>query len=512
MKKLLFSGCAVLAILGCGGDMNNLPPFGSEEYPYSSGSSGYYGYCFIYGTGACEYMYADICYNYYGGSNYGDDSTCGSGYSNYGYCSYYNGCEYMNIDNCHNYYGGSNYGDDYTCGSFYGYPSSSSGGSEGSYGYCRYSNKCEYMNVDNCYNYYGGSNYGDDNTCGYFISFCGGSEYDPSIWFCYGGSIYYKCGGYSEYNPSTEFCSNGSVYYKCGGYFEYNPSTEFCSGGSVYPRCGGSEYDPSTQFCSSSSIYYKCGGYFEYNPSTEFCSGGSVYPRCGGSEYDLSTQFCFSDLVYSTCGGSKYDPSIQYCSNGTVRTYGIFTDFRDLQTYKTVAIGYQTWFAENLNYAAPESVCYNNNSANCNTYGRLYNWDTAMNGLESSIDTPSGVQGVCPVGWHLPSDAEWTILTDHVGSSTAGIKLKATTGWFNCGPDVFSSYYCEDTYGFSALPGGLGDSGGSFYDVGYGGYWWSANEDNSNDAYSRRMYYPDNPAGRGHNDKSNLFSVRCIQD
>jgi len=164
------------------------------------------------------------------------------------------------------------------------------------------------------------------------------------------------------------------------------------------------------------------------------------------------------------------------------------------KTYKTVKIGTQTWFAENLNYdpGTGNSACYNNQASNCATYGRLYDWSTAL--------------AACPSGWHLPSDAEWDALMTAVGGSgTAGTKLKATSGWNNNGNGT-------NDYGFSALPGGYGLSDGSFYDVGSDGNWWSATESSSNDAYGRRMFYDLEYAYWGYGNKSYLFSVRCLQD
>jgi uncharacterized protein (TIGR02145 family) len=166
--------------------------------------------------------------------------------------------------------------------------------------------------------------------------------------------------------------------------------------------------------------------------------------------------------------------------------------------------------AENLNYAVEGSKCYSNSSANCDKYGSLYNWATAMN-LPSSCNSSycssyiqSKHQGICPSGWRIPSDAEWTILTDYVGSGTAGTKLKAASGW-NGGNGT-------DDYGFSALPGGLGGSDGGFNTVGDDGYWWSATEFNASRAYCRFMLYYDSYVGRNYYFKSNLFSVRCLQD
>jgi len=185
---------------------------------------------------------------------------------------------------------------------------------------------------------------------------------------------------------------------------------------------------------------------------------------------------------------------------------GSFTDSRDSKTYKSVKIGNQTWMAKNLNYNAPGSKCANKsldmlteNDADCEEYGRLYDWATAMNGATSSTATPSGVRGVCPTGWHLPSKAEWEVMTAYIGGeSTEGKKLKAT------------SYGGTDDYGFSALPGGWGSDGGNLHDADTGA-WWTASEDNSDRAYSRYMRYSMESAV-WYNSSSRLHSVRCVKD
>jgi uncharacterized protein (TIGR02145 family) len=179
---------------------------------------------------------------------------------------------------------------------------------------------------------------------------------------------------------------------------------------------------------------------------------------------------------------------------------GSLYDSRDGKSYGTVTIGGKAWMAKNLNYNASGSVCYDNQNSYCDTYGRLYDWATAI--------------AACPSGWHLPSNAEWSTLENSVGgSSTAGKHLKAKDGWYNCGPSGSGkSYSCEDTYGFAALPGGYGSSGGSFYDVGYDGRWWTASEYNSSYAYFRGMHYNYEAASYDYDSKSYLFSVRCAQD
>jgi len=184
------------------------------------------------------------------------------------------------------------------------------------------------------------------------------------------------------------------------------------------------------------------------------------------------------------------------------------------QTYRTTRIDKQIWMAENLNYDASGSKCYDNKAANCATYGRLYNWATAMaldascNSSSCSGQIKSKHQGICPSGWHIPSDAEWTTLTDYVGTN-AGTKLKATSGW-NSYSGVPSG---SDTYGFAALPGGYGYSGGDFSNVGNNGYWWSATEGYANSAYYRSMDGGNEGVYRySYNKDGHLFSVRCVKD
>jgi uncharacterized protein (TIGR02145 family) len=168
-----------------------------------------------------------------------------------------------------------------------------------------------------------------------------------------------------------------------------------------------------------------------------------------------------------------------------------FKDSRDGKKYKTVKIGEQVWMAENLNFNANGSECYENKPENCDKYGRLYDWNAARE--------------ACPQGWHLPSDGEWTTLTDFVGgSSTAGTKLKAASGWDNNGNGT-------DAYDFAALPGGYGSPYGGFSSVGEFGSWWSGTEDGAGNAWVRNMDSDDEDVSRYGNGKILLLSVRCAQ-
>ncbi len=183
-------------------------------------------------------------------------------------------------------------------------------------------------------------------------------------------------------------------------------------------------------------------------------------------------------------------------SKGLELAEGSLTDTRDGQTYKTVTIGTQTWMAENLNYETANSYCYNDNSANCTKYGRLYTWGAAKT--------------ACPSGWHLPTSAEFeTLFTAVGGSSTAGTKLKSTSAWNNSGNGT-------DAFGFSALPAGGRDGYEDYYYEGYYADFWSSTEDSTEDgsdcAYFMRLYYSYDYADLNNNYKFYGFSVRCLKD
>jgi uncharacterized protein (TIGR02145 family) len=171
--------------------------------------------------------------------------------------------------------------------------------------------------------------------------------------------------------------------------------------------------------------------------------------------------------------------------------------------------------AQNFNCEVSGSKCYNNDPANCSKYGRLYSWATAM-GIGTKYNrewwggSDENHKGICPGGWHIPSDYEWDILMDFVGLSE-GLKLKATYGWNSNDYEGVSGNGTDD-YRFSALPGGNGNSDGGFGDVGTYGYWWSASESDDETAYNRYMGYNLDFMEWDYVDKSDWFSVRCIKD
>jgi len=173
--------------------------------------------------------------------------------------------------------------------------------------------------------------------------------------------------------------------------------------------------------------------------------------------------------------------------------YAYFTDKRDSKIYKTVAIGSLTWFAENLNYKAGNSWCYDNDEYNCTKYGRLYDWNTA--------------RVVCPSGWHLPSRAEWNDMISTIGGSAVGKKLKSKDGWNIIGR------IGTDEYGFSALPGGRRFASGNFRLIGEAGNWWTSTECSSLEAYYKYMNASINEVGESNYYRKIMgFSVRCVKN
>ena len=202
--------------------------------------------------------------------------------------------------------------------------------------------------------------------------------------------------------------------------------------------------------------------------------------------------------------------------------YGTMTDERDGQTYKTVKIGTQTWMAENLNYeykvngATYGNWCYNDSARYCSVTGRLYTWGAAMDsattgcGYGNQCDADTGrVQGVCPNGWHLPSQVEWqTLITAVGGRSAAGTALKATSGssvWYSNGDGA-------DAFGFSALPSGFRYYDGTFDIAGNGAYFWSSSEEHALSAYFMYLGYDLVGAYLDRGNKSFGEAVRCLRD
>ncbi len=205
-----------------------------------------------------------------------------------------------------------------------------------------------------------------------------------------------------------------------------------------------------------------------------------------------------------------------------------FYDARNDEVYNTTLIGYQCWMAENLNIGKIlngddemtnngiiEKYCYDNAIENCYEYGGLYQWDEMMQYTNTNI-----TQGICPTGWHIPTDEEFKTLEGTVDSQyqvgdtiwnttgtrgfDAGLHLKSTTGWLDNGNGT-------DIYCFNALPAGWRWEDGDFTSLEGWTYFWLSSEYGS-DAWFRQLTYTSNKVCRDLLNKSFGHSVRCLKD
>jgi len=150
-------------------------------------------------------------------------------------------------------------------------------------------------------------------------------------------------------------------------------------------------------------------------------------------------------------------------------SYGMFTDDRDGNVYRTVTIGLQEWMAQNLNFNSLNSTCNDLNPDYCEVYGRLYIFEDAI--------------AACPTDWHLPSGSEWGELVSYIGGRYNGFKLKVPSYW----P---SDAAANDEYGFGVLPGGYYD-GGTLFLPGWAARFWTSTEESSEKYYTYHMQSDD---------------------
>ncbi len=199
-----------------------------------------------------------------------------------------------------------------------------------------------------------------------------------------------------------------------------------------------------------------------------------------------------------------------------------FVDPRDGQTYKTVQIGSQRWFAENLRYKLKGSYCYDNRDYNCSRYGRLYDWSMAMR-MVGYYNTHSikkfdfsKVKGkyhdVCPKGWHVPSNKDWFKLKYYVGrvgrSDGVGISLKSTDLWER----EMRVPGGADEFGFNAIPAGIKNPYSGFMDMGRNVQFWSTMEIDAVGAYYWSLMYDMRTFEKVMAGKDEGASVRCVED
>lgn len=214
--------------------------------------------------------------------------------------------------------------------------------------------------------------------------------------------------------------------------------------------------------------------------------------------------FCFLFLI--SCGvESENAKNIKASPKPIEHFEGFFTDLRDNQTYRTVKIESQTWFAQNLNFKMANSFCYKKKKEFCDEYGRLYTWNSAVN-------------SACPSGWRLPSKNDYEVLfnaIDHYVNAGKGPLesrigvgkiLKSKEGWLD------KNIKASDDYGFTILPAGDMHDGGHFMNVKEHSRFWTITEIDEKLAYSISFVYSNQESEFAYARKNYGFSIRCIKN
>ncbi len=299
-------------------------------------------------------------------------------------------------------------------------------------------------------------------------------------------------------------------------------SLSYTANAQVSINTDGSDPDPSSMLDVKSSIK------------------GILIPRMTQTQIEAITSPANGLTVYNTNDCRLYvyrDNSSVWVEiadgTGTITPNDPFTcgetlvDARDGKNYTTIQIGNQCWMAENLNIGTYipgsltqtdnsiiEKYCYDDNTNNCNIYGGLYLWNEMMQYV-----TTDGTTGICPAGWHLPTDEEWKIMEMYLGMSQAqadawmwrgtdeGGKLKetGTTHWDS--PNTGAT----NSSGFTALPAGLNGGGGTFLHGGSHTFFWTTTLAGVGNFWCRELIYDGAQISRWQYSHYTGFSVRCLR-
>ncbi len=301
--------------------------------------------------------------------------------------------------------------------------------------------------------------------------------------------------------------------------------TENTTGTSV--RCGGtvSLYAGASPVTDRGLVWGT-----DHNPTIE----NSPHVHCGAGTGTFSAliEGLIEDQIYFIHAFAENADGIRYAgyevvsvTNGSISSLPCesFTDVRDSQTYNAVLIGDQCWMAENLNFGSMnptgdeiQKYCYNNDEANCDEYGALYTWDMAMGGDAQSVTNPSGVDGICPEGWHLPSFSEICQLTEEIGgTSHGGGALKETKFLHWVKPNEGAT----DLYNFKSL----GSGGYNTASLTFGGlktitYYWTTTgftyygDPDRQFRWTMKHWSKFDWQSQSYEDDYIARSVRCIKD
>ena len=270
--------------------------------------------------------------------------------------------------------------------------------------------------------------------------------------------------------------------------------------------------------------------YFGTDTTPPLLASGHLETTYNPGLLENSKEYFWKIVAHDTYNNSTEGPLWSFITieAGPWQCGNQFFDSRNGKIYNTTLIGWQCWMADNLNIGIMlnyddettnngiiEKFCYYDVVENCHEFGGLYKWDEMM---QYTNDT--AIQGICPAGWHLPTDYEWKILEGTVDSQypvghpiweqvggrgyDAGHRLKSTSGWRSNGNDL---------YGFTGLPAGFRSTNGNYYFITQDAFFGSSTEYDNNNSWFRGLAY-NIPGVYRYNNKSkdNGFSVRCLKD
>ena len=339
-----------------------------------------------------------------------------------------------------------------------------------------------------------------------YKAFCGKDHYDPATQVCGEFGIFEIC---TEDMEGEMALSPEGSYYKC-------TDKTWVKATSIEVDTQGLECKTDATLMSGVSVptnKYVCD-----NGKIRVATALEKQANLGCTSYNANAEKLIG-YSYYLCKNSAWTYNFSHLNTSTVTYSG--------QSYKTVGIGNQMWFAQNLNYAdssttpnlKKNSWCYANQSSNCKTYGRLYTWSAAMN-LSSTYLTKFASEdgkvaakhrGICPSGWHIPSHNDWQTLHDfvnaHNGSEGVGSSLKSGTWEKKDGVTI------TNKFGFNGIPAGQRNESGSFADVKLNLDMTSTSEVAASVVNFWRLRYDNNSFyERYYGTKSNARAVRCLKD
>jgi uncharacterized protein (TIGR02145 family) len=307
-------------------------------------------------------------------------------------------------------------------------------------------------------------------------------------------------------SQTSAFLSSGLNVYRVSGLPQ----------GLYFVKVAGNSYNQSIKLVSQNNLGNEVN--IEFVSSNE----QNTYKQLKSTSTTVSMAYSDGDRLLFKGISGPYSTIITDVpiSSKTITFEFVTCQDTEWSNYTVVKIGSQTWMAENLavgvridgsedqlNNGILEKFCYEDNDANCEIYGGLYQWNEMM----QYITTP-GFKGICPDGWHLPDDPEWTVLINYLGGQEwAGNKMKetGTMHWAGFNADA------TNESGLTVLPAGGQDYIGNFFDITKAANFWSSSEYtdlNNLVAWYRSLYFHSPGVARQFGDKNSAWSVRCVRD